>query len=96
MISANEARANVAAHEQAILNNVAIIADELLDTMSNSIQFHSQNGFESAEFMPYRDSRFTSEYMQRIASEIFEKEFIDNGYTVVRNDWVNNYLKITW
>ena len=96
MISANEARANVAAHEQAILNNVAIIADELLDTMSNSIEFHSQNGFESAEFMPYRDSRFSSEYMQRVASEIFEQVFTENGYKVVRNDWVNNALKVTW
>lgn len=96
MINASEARANVAAYEQAIFNNVAIIADELLDTMSNTIEFHSQNGFKSADFMPYHDSRFSSEYSRRIASEIFEKEFIDNGYTVVRNDWVNNCLKIVW
>ena len=96
MISANEARANVAAHEQAIFNNVAIIADELLDTMSNSIEFHSQNGFESAEFMPYRDSRFSTDYMMKTASEIFERVFTENGYDVLINDWKNNRLKIAW
>jgi len=96
MISATEARANVIFHEHEIFNNVAIIADELLDTMSNSIEFHSQNGYESAEFMPYRDSRFSTDYMMKTASEIFEKVFKENGYTVVVNDWQNNRLKIAW
>lgn len=96
MISAAEARANVNSHEQEIFNTVAIVADELLDTMSNSIEFHSKNGYESAEFMPYRDSRFSTEYMQRLASDIFEKEFNENGYTILINDWVNNRLKIAW
>ena len=96
MIKASEARANVINHETELYNNVKTIADEILDAMSKSIEFHSQNGFESAEFMPYRDSRFSSEYMQRVASEIFEQVFTENGYKVVRNDWVNNTLKVTW
>lgn len=96
MINASEARANVTRHETELYNNIKAIVDEILETMSRSIEFHSQNGIEYADFMPYRDSRFSSEYSCRIASEIFEKEFIDNGYTVVRNDWVNNCLKVTW
>ena len=43
MISATEARANVVYHETEVYNNVFTIANELLDAMSKSIEFHSQN-----------------------------------------------------
>ena len=96
MIKASEAKANVINYELSQYNKVKVTADGILEAMSKSIEFHSKHGFNSAEFMPYGRSRFSDEKALKIASEIFEKVFNDNGFEIVKNDWSNNILKVTW
>ena len=96
MIKASEAKANVINYEIALYNKVKVITDELLETMSKSIEFHSKNGLDSADFMPYGRSQFSTDKTMQIASKIFEKAFKDNGFKIIRNDWANNTLKISW
>lgn len=96
MITANEARANVMQYNLTVYEQVKIVADELLETMSKSIAFHSKSGFDYADFVPYGRSQFTSEKAMQIASTIFERAFKDNGFKVIENDWARNVLKIKW
>ena len=96
MIKASEAQANVINYKVMQYNKVKEVADEILETMSKSIEYHSRNGFNSADFMPYGKSQFPCEQALQTASEIFEKVFMSNGYEIVKNDWQNNILKIKW
>lgn len=96
MINATEARTNVINFEMEQYNNAKAIADEILDTMSQSIEFHSKNGLDTLEFAPYDRSRFTSYSWLQTASDIFEKVLKENGYEIIKNDWINNSLKIKW
>ena len=68
----------------------------LVEEMSASIEFHSRNGFDHLEFMPYSVSLFPSLQETRIAAEILGKIFSENGYDVLVNDYNNNSLKIQW
>lgn len=96
MITAKEAKMNVINYEITLYDKIKIIVDDTLKAMSKSIEFHSQNGFDSLEFVPYNKSQFSSEKAMQIASNIFEKTLKDNGFKIIRNDWKNNLLKITW
>lgn len=96
MIKASEAKANKIHFEIEQYNKVKQVADEILETISNGIEFHSKNGFDSAEFVPYDRSRFVSDQSLQTASEIFETVLKENGFKIVRNDWTNNILKVAW
>lgn len=96
MITASEAKANKINFEIEQYNKIKMIADEILETIGKSIEFHSKNGFDSAEFVPYDKSRFVSYQALQTASEIFEKVLKENGFEIVKNDWTNNILKVTW
>jgi hypothetical protein len=96
MIKASEARTNTNNFEIEQYNKIKQVADEVLETIGKSIEFHSKNGFEVAEFVPYDRSRFTSYHSLQVASEIFERVLKDNGYEIVKNDWTNNVLKVKW
>lgn len=96
MIKASEARINVINYENALYRQVAIKVNEVLETVSRSIEFHSQNGINTLEFMPYEISRFSSWHNMEIAKEVFEKILKENGYTIILNNPNDNILKITW
>lgn len=96
MIKASEAKANKIHFEIEQYNKVKQIADEILETIGKGIEFHSKNGFDSAEFVPYDRSRFVSYQSLQTASEIFETVLKENGFEIVRNDWTNNILKVAW
>lgn len=96
MITASEAKANKIHFEIEQYNKVKQIADEILETISQGIEFHSNNGFDSAEFVPYDRSRFASYQSLQTASEIFEQVLKDNGFKIIKNDWTNNILKVQW
>ena len=96
MITATEARNNVINHELEEYNRVANKIPELLNAMSKSIEFHSQNGITHIDFCPYDKSRFPSYQELEIASQILAKTFKDNGYKVTRNSWGANVLTVQW
>lgn len=96
MITAETARTNVINYKEAQDREMKEITNEILDRMSKTIELHSKNGYESAEFMPFRDSRFSNDYMQETASKIFAETFKENGYRILFNDWKNNRLVISW
>lgn len=96
MISAQEARQNLINYEANIYTKVENQVKELLDTISKSIAYHSQNGIDSLDFCPYDRSRFSSHKELTIAQEIFSKILTSNGYEISHNDAFNNSLKIRW
>lgn len=96
MIRASEAKANVTAYESHRFHAVEMKVNELLETMSKSIEYHSKNGITKLEFMPYENSRFPSYDEKEIASRIFLSIFQNNGYSVARNSWSDNILEIRW
>ena len=96
MIKATEARTNVINHEVEKYNQIKKIVDELLEAMSKSIEFHSKNGYESVDFMPYGNSRFPSDAAKITASGMFETILKDNGYEIIQHDWSQNILKVRW
>ena len=96
MISAEQARANVINHEIHIYRETEEKVNELIDAMSKSIEFHSENGIDSIEFTPYDHSRFSSSHTLQLASEMLARQFKDNGYTIVNNSWEHNSFIIQW
>ena len=96
MITAQQAKANAINYEVNVYRDTEAKVDELLETMSKSIEFHSKSGFDCIEFTPYAKSRFTSIRTMELASEIFERKFKDFGYEIILNSWENNSLKIQW
>ena len=71
MIRATEAQANVINYESVILTDIQNKVDELADVMSRSIEFHSKNGYTSANFCPYEKSRFTDIKALEYAQDLF-------------------------
>lgn len=96
MINAQEAKQNRANYEIGIHIAVSENVNELINTMSASIEFHSKNGFDSLEFCPYDKSRFPSHQALKIAETIFAEILTSNGYEIIHNDAFNNSLKIRW
>jgi len=96
MIKASEARDNIKKFEIEQYNKIKTMVEEALEVISTEIEFHSKNGLNTAEFVPYDASRFPSYRSVQIASEIFERILKDNGYEIITNDRANNILKIKW
>ena len=96
MITAREAKINVINHESVLYNKYRSVAEELLEEMNISIEFHSKNGFETIEFEPYDTFRFHTDHAKKIASDVFEKTLKENGFTIEKNNWSTNILKISW
>ena len=96
MISANEARSNVTEYEIYLYGLAEKKVNEIIPIISESIEFHSKNGFTEIEFTPYGISRFSSYRMMEIASTIFNQILKENGYKILVNDWEHNILKIRW
>lgn len=96
MIKATEAAQNVINFTAARYSKVKEVVLAVAEEMSASIEFHSKNGINTIDFMPYTTSRFPSDYEMNLASDMFETLFEDNGYTVLQNDISLNSLKIKW
>ena len=96
MIKASEARANVLNYESEQYHKVKVAVDEVMTTISEAIEFHSKNGFHTAEFLPYHKSHFQTIYELQTASKIIETILKENEFEIVRNDWTNNILKVRW
>ena len=96
MIKATEAQANVINYEAAIRTDILTKVNELIDVMSRSIEFHSKNGYTSANFCPYEKSRFTNVKALEYAQELFQKIFEEAGYTIVENNYGKNSLIVKW
>lgn len=96
MITATKARANKTQFEIHLYNEVKIITEGIIETISAGIEFHSKNGFESAEFLPYDKSQFHTLQEMKIASEIFERTLERNDFKIIKNDYMHNILKVQW
>lgn len=96
MISAKTAKENVLTREAATLSAIQNIVDEILESMSKSIEYYSNCGLSRIEFAPYNNSRFSNDYAKEQAYKMFEKTFKDNGYIILLNDIRQNCLKIQW
>ena len=96
MIKANEAKKNVIEYHERVFLATEHKVNEIIETMSESIEFHSKNGFTELVFTPYDNSRFNTDEIKSMASMIFQAILISNDYEIVKNDWQNNILKIRW
>ncbi len=96
MISAETARQNINKYETAIYQQTETKALEIIETMSKSIEYHSRNGFDCLDFMPYEKTRFTSNHTMNIAHDIFQKIFETNGFEILCNDITKNILRVRW
>ena len=96
MINATEARTNVINYEAAILAELDATIAELVDMMSKSIEFHSKNGYTSAAFCPFGQSRFTNVQALEYAQNKLEKIFEEAGYNVIENHYGKNTFKVEW
>ena len=96
MINAETAKANVITFQAQFIAKVQAAVDELLETMSKSIEFHSRQGFTVAEYCPYTSSRFPCDKAKEEAQKMFDKTFKEYGYTVLVNNIEKNVLKIQW
>ena len=96
MIKAAEAKANVINYEVAIRTNIQNKVNELVDIMSQTIQFNSENGFDYAQFCPYEKSRFSDVKSLEYAQKLFQKIFEDAGYTILENHYGKNSLIVKW
>ena len=96
MISAKDAHNNQMNYFEELREQVESRVLTLVEEMSASIEFHSRNGFDHLEFMPYSVSLFPSLRETRLAADILARIFSENGYDILVNDYNNNSLKIHW
>lgn len=96
MIKANEAKKNVNEYQEKVFLETQEKVNEFVELMSESIEFHSKNGFDEITFTPYDFSRFSSVDMMEMASSIFQAILMTNGYEIVTNNWQKNILKVRW
>lgn len=96
MIKATEAKKNVNEYQEKLFLETEKKVNEFTELMSESIEFHSKNGFNEITFIPYEISRFPSRTMMEMASSIFQAILMTNGYEIVTNDWQKNILKVRW
>lgn len=96
MIKASEAKKNVVEYHEKVFLATENKVNEIIETMSESIEFHSKNGTTETVFTPYGNSFFDSTETKQIASMMFQAIFESNDYEIVTNDWQNNILKIRW
>ena len=96
MIKAEEARANINFYRAEEYRKVQEKVIPVIETISESIVFHSKNGFDHLDFTPYSRSHFPSNRELMIASEIFDRILKENGYKITLNNWNDNILKIQW
>lgn len=96
MFKASEAKKNVADYREKLFFKTEKIVNEFIEGMSESIEFHSKNGFNEIIFTPYSISRFHSETMMEMACTLFRTILKANGYEIVTNDWQKNILKVRW
>lgn len=96
MINAKEAKKNVYNYQEKQFLETEKTVNEIIEVMSDSIEYHSKNGFSEISFCPYNESRFSSDEMKDIASSIFQAILISNGYEIITNNWRTNVLKIRW
>ena len=96
MINATEARSNIAKYENEILANVQAKVEAIVEKMSDTIKFNSENGLDFASFSPYEKSRFTCTQTMECAKQMFQKLFKDAGYTIIENCYTKNSLIIKW
>lgn len=96
MITASKARTNVTKYEQAEYIRISTKLSEVIDVMSKSIEFHSQNGMSQLTFYPYDKSRFPSSHELTIASNMLETRFKNHGYKIIHNNYSENIFTIKW
>ena len=96
MFKANEAKKNVNEYQKKLLFETEKKVSDFTELMSESIEFHSKNGFNEITFTPYEISRFPSMAIMEMASSIFQAILKANGYEIVTNNWQKNILKIRW
>ena len=96
MISAEKARQNTINYEIKVYQQTETKVLEIAETMSKSIEYHSRNGFDTLDFMPYEKTRFTSDQTMNIAQDILRKLFESNGFEILENDIAKNIFRIRW
>ena len=96
MITASEARNNVSTFKEETRKAIEKKVLETIALMSDSIAFHSKNGFKSLSFSPYDKSHFVTITEMITAEEMILAILKENGYKVINSSIHANILKVQW
>lgn len=95
MITASEARLNVANFKLDEYNRVHALVDKVIPELDQCVKFQSEHGYSEVTVFPYDNSRFLP-LDRPLASEIINKILEHGGYEIVVNDYTKNILKFKW
>lgn len=95
MITASEARLNVADFKLDEYNRIHALVEKLIPELDNSIKYQSKHGFSELTVFPYDNSRFLP-LDRPLASEMINRLLTNHGYDVITNDYKQNVLKFKW
>ena len=95
MITASEARLNVANFKLNEYNRIHELVDKFIPELEKCIKFQSECGYSEITVFPYDNSRFLP-LDRPLASEMINRLLTNHGYEVVVNDYKQNVLKFKW
>ena len=95
MITASEARLNVANFKLDEYNRIHALVYKFIPELDKYIKCQSEQGNSELMIFPYSSSRFNPLDLP-LASEILHKILEKNGYEIIINDYDRNVLKFKW